>query len=144
MGAAHKNTIPVLLRQCATLANQHIDNMLKQHDLARSQYRVLYQLAQHGELSQKALAELMAVTPATITPLVETLERKGLVARSRDAADRRSNTLTLSAAGRKQYDAIPDPVALVEHEVSQVIGPDQLAVLKTQLTAIATALTNNV
>jgi len=143
MGTAHKNTIPILLRQCSTLASQHIDALLKRHGLARSQYRALYQLAQHGELSQKALAELMAVTPATITPLVETLERKGLVERTRDTADRRYNNLALSAAGRAQFDAIPDPVAAVEQQVARAIGSNNVAALRTQLTAIATELTNN-
>lgn len=131
------------LRQAATLASQHIDQILRQHGIARSQYRALWHLAHHDQLSQKELAELMHVRAATVTPLVEILERKGLVVRQQSDLDRRSNSLALTKAGRQRYQAIPEPAAIVERQLAEILGRAELARLKQQLDLITQTLTDN-
>lgn len=51
-----------------------------------------------------ALAEALAVTPATTSQAVDALTRKGLVAKARAADDARALAITLTEAGRREAD----------------------------------------
>lgn len=50
-------------------------------------------IAQHGPLTPSALARRAGLHPATLTGILDRLERGGWIARDRDAADRRSVTI---------------------------------------------------
>jgi DNA-binding MarR family transcriptional regulator len=52
-------------------------------------------IARHGPLSPSALARRAGLHPATITGILDRLERGGWVARDRDAADRRAVVVRL-------------------------------------------------
>ena len=52
-------------------------------------------IARHGPLSPTALARRAGLHPATITGILDRLERGGWVARDRDAADRRAVVVRL-------------------------------------------------
>lgn len=43
-----------------------------------------------------------------------TLVRKGLVTQVPDAVDQRQRILSITAAGRKLWDDLPDPIALAQ------------------------------
>ncbi|WP_433531453.1 MarR family winged helix-turn-helix transcriptional regulator [Micromonospora sp. CA-263727] len=77
-----------------------------EHGLTQAGMVTLMALAQHGELPHRAVAELCFVRPATLTGIVDTLERDGLVERHRDDNDRRSIKLALTPAGRARVDAL--------------------------------------
>ena len=70
------------------------------------QFRIL------GRLSERAyrageLAEALEIGPATLTVTADTLERRGLIARSRGLpADRRAVTLRLTPAGQALFPAL--------------------------------------
>ena len=68
-------------------------------------------------LSHSAIAERLFVTGASVTSLVDTLERKGLVRRVRDTSDRRVMLVELTAAAPPVIDAyLADVTALHAHE----------------------------
>ncbi len=55
----------------------------------------------------KELAIVALCTPATVTGIVDVLERKGLVTRESNPADRRSLLVQLTEAGRAMESAVP-------------------------------------
>ena len=63
--------------------------MSQQHGVTIAGGGVLIMLAVRGEATPRELARRLWVNPATITGIIDTLERDGLVQRRRDAADRR-------------------------------------------------------
>jgi DNA-binding MarR family transcriptional regulator len=63
-------------------------------------FGMLTRLAAHEGLSQQALGELIGLNPTRMVFLVDELEQRGLVERRRNAADRRSYALYLTAQGR--------------------------------------------
>jgi DNA-binding MarR family transcriptional regulator len=65
------------------------------------QYRALVVLAARGPQGTAELAAALAVNPSTATRMCDRLVRKGLVRRHRQAGDRRSVRITLTAAGRE-------------------------------------------
>jgi DNA-binding MarR family transcriptional regulator len=71
-------------------------------DLSPSVVSALATLDRRGPLTLGQLAELEGVRPPTITRMVATLERLGLVVRENDPADRRVTRLTVSGEGRSR------------------------------------------
>ncbi|AEB42882.1 MULTISPECIES: MarR family winged helix-turn-helix transcriptional regulator [Micromonospora] len=114
-----------------------------EHGLTQAGMVTLMALAEHGELPHRAVAELCFVRPATLTGIVDTLERDGLVQRRRDGADRRSIKLTLTPDGRDRVDALtamirarrpltsvdadPAKAAVIRQFLLEVIGQDESA-----------------
>ncbi len=93
-----------LLSVAGRLLSQHFHTLLESADLSPAGWHVLMRLQQQDGLTQRELAELCWVTPATITGVVDTLEREGLVSRERDTEDRRVVRLQLTPAGRKRFE----------------------------------------
>jgi DNA-binding MarR family transcriptional regulator len=71
------------------------------HGLSSARGHVLAQLydAPHGRTPAE-LAERAGTTPPTMTGLLRSLERKGLIRRQRVARDRRSQCILLTSAGK--------------------------------------------
>ena len=64
-------------------------------------FRVLFVLWLAGPLESKRVAELSGMSRAAVSALVNTLERDGLVSRSRAEHDRRAVALALTTAGHE-------------------------------------------
>jgi DNA-binding MarR family transcriptional regulator len=115
--------------------NRHL---AEEHGLTQAGMGTLITLARHGELPHRVVAERCFVRPATLTGIIDTLERDGLVERHRDDADRRSVRLALTPAGRERVaklialmrntgpltsvDADPAKAAVIRQFLFEVIG----------------------
>src|SRR5690242_4437881 len=75
------------------------EDALAEIRLSGRQYMVLAVLSTDTPPSQSELAGLCGLLPAQIVPVVDELERRGLVARQRSEADRRRSVVTLTEAG---------------------------------------------
>jgi DNA-binding MarR family transcriptional regulator len=69
--------------------------------LTFSQYSLLRTLADREGARVSDLAGQAAVTPSTATRILDVLERRAIVSRSRSAHDRRGVTVRLTDAGRR-------------------------------------------
>ena len=76
-------------------------------DLTPPQYFVLTLLWEQDGRPFKELAAAANCSPATMTGIVDTLERKGLVAREPNPDDRRSLLVRLTGEGRGLKDSTP-------------------------------------
>jgi DNA-binding MarR family transcriptional regulator len=84
--AAVKRALRALRSQLALL-NHHVGARLALNDVDLD---CLDLIAQHGPLSPSALARRTGLHPATLTGILDRLERDGWIARVRDRADRRA------------------------------------------------------
>ena len=80
---------------------------VRESDLTPPQYQVLHILRERDELPLKDLASACNCTRATITGLVDGLERKELVSRKPNPDDRRSLLATLTEKGRTLHRQTP-------------------------------------
>jgi DNA-binding MarR family transcriptional regulator len=94
-------------------------------------WRLLAYLADEGPASQTELADAVAQHPASISRLLDDVERDGLVHRSRDDADRRRVVVELTPKGKQKYlDLYEEAMSVVEealqpldaHEQEQLAG----------------------
>jgi DNA-binding MarR family transcriptional regulator len=103
------------------------------------QFRTLRHLARGGTTSAD-LAEHLAVTPPTISRLVDGLERKGLVQRVSLESDRRQVRLDLTDAGRAILREFQRKASKrIQHLVDQ-LTPAEQRLLERSLTSLDRAL----
>lgn len=78
---------------------RHLELGLATTELSLPQYRTIGFLAE-GEEAASRLAEKLAVSPPSVTAMVDGLIARGFVERNPDPSDRRRHQLTLTDAGR--------------------------------------------
>ncbi len=94
---------------------------LNRHNISQGRFGVLMSLLNQcrcdgdvAALSPAGLAERAGVTRATMTGLVDTLERDGLVTRGPDAHDRRMMAVSLTPKGRERlHEILPEHFRLM-------------------------------
>lgn len=74
---------------------------LNEIDLTYTQYIVMMVMWEHKEVSVKELGKKLFLDSGTLTPLLKTLEKKGLVTRERSKTDERFLVVSITDAGMK-------------------------------------------
>jgi DNA-binding MarR family transcriptional regulator len=90
-----------------------MESILRPYDLGSTQYYVLYQLANDGPTMQRDMGRTLQIERATLSGIVTTLVRKGLVDQMPSSEDQRQRVLRLTDAGMKLWQDLPDPLALI-------------------------------
>lgn len=96
--------------QAATRLARQVAVALGDLDLSPSQYRLLLFLSE-GNAAASAVAGRLAVSRPSVTALADGLERRGLLQRKSDPADRRKVAHELTEAGREALAAADAAVA---------------------------------
>lgn len=91
-----------------------IEAVLRPYDLGTTQWYALYQLAHEGPTMQRGLQRILQVERSTLSGIVATLVRKGLIEQVPDRADQRQKVLRLTEAGRTLWAELPDPIAVIQ------------------------------
>jgi DNA-binding MarR family transcriptional regulator len=107
--------------------------------LTPPQYQLLHLLWQHDERPFKDLAQASGCTRATITGVVDTLERKGLVTRKPNPDDRRSLLATLTEDGRQLRESTRS-LALVYDSCCTGLSPHEFQLLGSLLEQLNASL----
>ena len=98
------------LRRIIRAVGLYSRELLRRRNLTAPQLATLRQLRRKGPLSAGDLARSISVSQATVTGIVDRLERRELVTRSRDSEDRRRVVIELNDAGREAVATSPPPL----------------------------------
>ena len=85
----------------------HSKRLEKQVGLTVPQLLVMQELLVAGDLSGSHIARRINLSQATVTSVLDRLEAKGLVQRSRHSSDRRVVSICLTTEGRRQVENAP-------------------------------------
>jgi DNA-binding MarR family transcriptional regulator len=125
------------LAQIGAHAAQRFTERIAALDLTPAQVGLLRLVASRPGQSQQKLAKQLG-TPATrLVPLVDGLEKRGLIERRRNAEDRRLYALELSEEGRELMGRIAQAAAAHERTITAALSDGERATLHTLLTKIA-------
>lgn len=113
------------IRRIIRATDLHSRRLASEHRLTTPQLLCLRLLAQQGPLTPGALAKEMYLSQATITGVLDRLEKRELVERRRDQHDRRRVSIHLTSAGMEAVEKAPLP--LHERFVSRLeaLDPDE-------------------
>ena len=108
LNAAPVTEVFELLNQVARLLRDIQRETVREANLTPPQYQTLRLLWVQDGRPFKELAASNGCTPPTMTGIVDTLEKKGLVTRQPNPADRRSLLVTLTEKGRALEGTTPN------------------------------------
>src|SRR3954453_15425713 len=80
------------------------DQKCARGDLTQGQIRALFTIDVKGEATAGELAKAAALSPGSVSPMLDVLERDGIVERRRSDHDRRVVVVTLTESGRSLLD----------------------------------------
>ena len=118
------------------LLNHQVGGKLKLRDV---DFDCLNLLNQHGQLSPSALAKLAGLHPATMTGVLDRLEKAGWVIRERDAVDRRAVVLRSQRERGGEVLALFGDMNGAMDEICENYTTEQLEVIADFLGRTATA-----
>lgn len=100
-------------------------------------YSVLALLHVQPHKAQSTIAEALAVDPSQLVGILDTLEQRGLIARERDAADRRRHVVSLTSEGRRELVRLRATIERLEDELLAPLDADSRKTLHTLLLRLA-------
>ncbi|WP_051024397.1 MarR family winged helix-turn-helix transcriptional regulator [Nocardia aobensis] len=86
-------------------------------DLTGPQFTVLTLLHLHGAMDQRTLGNLAALDKSTAAPLLDRLQRRGLIHIAKDTSDRRRKLITLTDAGRDSATTLAPAVVTINTQI---------------------------
>jgi DNA-binding MarR family transcriptional regulator len=98
------------LAKARNLVTAEIDNALKEHDITSQQMGILLSLHRAMASTPFELSTLLGIDTGLMTRMLDKLEDKALLARSRSGEDRRIVNLTLTKKGDQLAEQIPEIV----------------------------------
>jgi DNA-binding MarR family transcriptional regulator len=139
-GSAEEAAFLDLLRTADLLA-RGADGVLKSEDLSLTQYNVLRILrgAPDG-LPCGEIASRMITRDPDITRLLDRMEKRGLISRTRESRDRRMVLTRLTPEGLQLVDSLDEPVQSIHRKQLGHMGKVQLRALAELLATARSGL----
>ena len=130
-GAAHLEEAAFLdLLRTTDMLSRGLLKILKREDVSATQYNVLRILRGAPEgLACGEIAKRMITRDPDVTRLLDRLEKRGLVWRSREARDRRTVITRVTAGGLKLLERLDEPVQEAHRKQLGHLGKERLRVL---------------
>jgi DNA-binding MarR family transcriptional regulator len=118
------------------------DRRLRAYGLSAGARQVLAVLdGDGGSLSPTTIADRLIITTASMTSLLDTLQRRGLVQRAPDVEDRRRVVVTITAEGRRIIRSLLPEMLALQDEVAADLSPGDRAELVRLLSTLRAGIT---
>lgn len=105
--------------------------------LTGGQWKIVLVLALSDGLPQKKLAELTFVESPTLVPIIDRMEKQGLVQRKADPADRRSNQIFLTAKSKKLVEPITECLLDFRKSITKGLSEQEIQSARNVLSKIS-------
>lgn len=117
----------------ARLMKKAFNHRVKDMDITRSQWSVLWRLSCNDAMSQAELAELAEIEQPSLVRHVDNLEQQGWITRKRDLKDRRINRICLTPKGEKLMEEAWAHGAVIRDAYSKGMTEEELEQLRVLL-----------
>ncbi len=133
--------LPVLLRRAWYGLNQSFRQRIAHLEVTPDQFSILRWLSEGDPqgLTQRALTDLMASDPNTITSTLSRMEKAGLIARQPHERDRRAHRVQLQPAGRRTFEKARTAAMELQDQVLATLPASRRTKFLEDLEAIAEA-----
>ncbi|HTL22411.1 MAG TPA: MarR family transcriptional regulator [Mycobacteriales bacterium] len=118
------------------------DRRLRAYGLSAGARQVLAVLdGDGGSLSPTTIADRLIITTASMTSLLDTLQRRGLVQRTPDVEDRRRVVVTITSEGRRVIRRLLPEMLALQDDVAAALSPGDRAELVRLLSTLRAGIT---
>ena len=133
-GSEH-GTVGAWAKRCYLAGRIAMEAALRPYDLGATQWYVLHRLAHDGPTMQRDLLRALQIERATLSVVVGTLVRKGLVEQVPDRVDQRQKLLRMTRAGVRLWDKLPELSVIHETAFDGIDSADIAAAIRVLRTA---------
>jgi MarR family transcriptional regulator, transcriptional regulator for hemolysin len=120
---------------------QAVDGELRAYGLTEATWRPLAYLGRLGEgIRQKELAQALGIEGPSLVRLLDSLERRGLIERREDEADRRARGIYLTPTGRELQKRVLRISDAIQRRLLAAVQPADLEACDRAFRAIEAAL----
>lgn len=126
----------VLLRNADMAFNRALRNELARHRISFSEFQHLWQLFGSDSLMQVELSRRIGIAAASSTAVLDQLEKRRLIRRTRDADDHRRINVTLTAAGRALENPLTDCALHVNAKARNGLSEAEIDALFVSVTRV--------
>ena len=123
-------SLDVLFAQICRLKHTRVQSLLEALGLYEGQPALLHSLWAEEGLTHTELARRLHVRPATVTKMIQRMEKSGFVERRPDPADQRLSRVYLTEAGRSVQAAVREVWRTLEREAFSGFSDDERAQLQ--------------
>ncbi|MCA1453909.1 MarR family transcriptional regulator [Bradyrhizobium sp. BRP22] len=116
--------ISFLLGKAQQRVTRRAKELLAEHDVTPVQYAALCVLWEKEAQTAAELGARLAIDSATMTGVIDRLERSGLIRRHADESDRRIYQLYLTDRGRALRSPLDSAMEKLNAEVAELLGKD--------------------
>lgn len=124
------NSLGFLVRHANRALIRSLNNKLAQYDISSSNWTALRALWKGDACTQVELAERLRIEKPSLTPVLTSLQKKGLVTLLRDEEDRRKTLVLLTRKGRKMEEVLLPFADIVNAEAASGFTRDEIRQLK--------------
>ena len=132
--------ILIALRRIMRATDLQSQQLSRQSGLTVPQLLVMQAIAKEGSPSTSTLARHIVVSQATVTRIIDRLERDGVVKREKSSKDKRVVNVSLTDAGKIKLDAAPEPLQAEFLRKYRELESWEQQMLKSSLLRVATMM----
>ena len=132
--------ILIALRRIMRATDLQSQQLSRQSGLTVPQLLVMQAIAKEGSPSTSTVSRHIVVSQATVTRIIDRLERDGVVKREKSSKDRRVVNVSLTDTGIIKLDAAPEPLQAEFLRKYRELESWEQQMLKSSLLRIATMM----
>lgn len=106
-------------------------------DLTYEMVKVLFILSDHRYLNQQQIADLTMKNKASLTSLISNMEKRELVSRMEDSADKRNKIITLTSHGKETLSIVRPVMKKLFEELYQDISSEEIALMNKTISKMS-------
>ena len=128
-----KLTLGQLLSQVCRLTGDRLRVKMEEIGLHKGQGFILFHLWHHDGIPQNVIAHGLHLSPATVTSMLQRMERDGWITRERDTEDQRIVRVHLTENANALHEEVRASFRDLEKEVTSVLTKDEREMLRELL-----------
>ena len=132
--------ILIALRRIMRATDLQSQQLSRQSGLTVPQLLVMQAIAKEGSPSTSTLARHIVVSHATVTRIIDRLERDGIVTREKSSKDKRVVNVSLTDTGKSKLNAAPEPLQAEFLRKYRELESWEQQMLKSSLLRVATMM----
>ena len=133
-----ENSVGFVVNNTAKSFQRSLDLELRKNvGVTLSQWRVVSALVLQPGLTQKEIADKMGIEGATLVPVIDKMEKEGLLKRKQDSTDRRANKIYLTPKADSLWMSMTDCALKIRKSSTKNISESDIQITLDTLRKIS-------
>ena len=133
-----ENSVGFIVNNTAKSFQRSLDIELRRNaGVTLSQWRVVGALVLQPGLTQKEIADKMGIEGATLVPVIDKMEKDGLLKRKPDLTDRRANRIYLTSKADSLWESMTECALKIRRSSTKNISDDDIKITLDTLRKIS-------